>query len=108
MGPLFSAGFVLIVSTIAIILLFAVARIFLPARTSLIPAVLLVVSGGAGCMAGVAIQLPFLNATLSSYGEVVTFLGITIVTGCLSAALSGFAFLLTRKRRREKDNRRSA
>jgi hypothetical protein len=89
MGPAFSGALVLVVSGSLVVLLFAVIRFFLPTRASAALAVLLVTSGGIGCLFGLLVQAPFTHQRLQTSAAVITFLGVALTSGL---AFAGVAF----------------
>jgi hypothetical protein len=106
-GPLFSLGLLVILGGLAMSVLFAISRLFLPTRWALALAMLLVVAGGAGCIIGLLIQIPFLGDTLSRSGHVLRYLSVILVGGGASAACALWAFLRWRKDRLRRSEART-
>ena len=93
MGPLFSLGLLTILAGLAMSVLFLIARIFLPTRAALALALLLVVSGGVGCIVGVLIQVPFVGDELVSGKAVAQYFLVILASGGASAVGALWAFL---------------
>ena len=98
MGPAFAIVFLLILATVATVVCFAVAKLFLPLRYALMLAPLLVASGGLGCIAGILLQIPFTPDELTSSGQVLRYLGTCLAVGVLSAGTALWLFLRWRAR----------
>jgi hypothetical protein len=77
--------------------LFAISRIFLPARAALVLAMLLVVAGGVGGILGLLVQLPFVGDSLVSGTEVARFFLVILASGGASAV--GVLWIFLRWRR---------
>jgi hypothetical protein len=102
MGPLFSGGFLLVGTAVALAIAVAVLRIFLPFRAALALGLVVVVAGVFGSIAGVFAQVPFLSGeTFHSTGAVLQFLGIALAIGIGTALTAGGAFLHWRSSRRQ-------
>ncbi len=93
MGPLFSLGLLTVLAGLAMGVLFAIARIFLPTRAALALALLLIVAGSAGCVAGLLIQIPFVGSDLVSGTGVARFFLVILASGGASMAGALWAFL---------------
>ena len=93
MGPLFSLGVLAILGGLAMGVLFAIARCFLPTRGALALALLLVVAGSVGCMLGVLIQIPFVGAELVTGAAVAQYLLVILASGGASMVGALWAFL---------------
>ena len=93
MGPLFSLGLLTILAGLAMSVLFLIARIFLPTRAAFALALLLVVSGGVGCIVGVLIQVPFVGDELVSGKAVARFFLVILASGGASTVGALWAFL---------------
>jgi hypothetical protein len=100
MGPAFTIIFLLIVATIATAACFVVAKLFVPLRHALILAPLLVASGGAGCIAGLFLKIPFTPEELTSGAQVLRYLGVGLATGVFSTGTALWLFLRWRTRRK--------
>jgi hypothetical protein len=85
MGPLFSLGLLTVLAGLAMGVLFAIARIFLPTRAALVLAMLLIVAGVVGCILGLLIQLPFVGDSLVSSSVIARFFLVILASGGASA-----------------------
>jgi hypothetical protein len=93
MGPLFSLGLLTLLAGLAMGMLFAIARLFLPTRAAVALALLLVIAGGVGCVVGVLVQVPFIGAVLTSGAQVARFFLVVLASGGASAVGALWAFL---------------
>lgn len=100
MGPGFTIIFLLIVGTMATTACFVVAKFFMSLSHALILALLLVASGGVGCIAGLLLQIPFTPEELTSGWQVLRYLGTGLATGVVSAGTALWLFLRWRLRRK--------
>ena len=93
MGPLFSLGLLTVLASLAMGVLFAIARFFLPTRPALVLAMFLVVAGGVGCAFGMLIQVPFVGSDLVSGASVARYLLVILGSGFTGAVGALWAFL---------------
>jgi len=91
MGPLFSLLLVLTLAVPVILLLFVVAKLFLPLKTSLLMALLPTFAGAVGFGIAALAQAPFYPAKLQSEEMVALYLGISFSVGILAAIFTGVA-----------------
>lgn len=93
MGPLFAVGLLTVLAGLAMGVLFAIARIFLPTRAAIALAFLLVVAGGVGCILGLLVQIPFVGDSLVSGTGIARFFLVILASGGASAAGALWIFL---------------
>ncbi len=93
MGPLFSLGLLTVLAGLAMGVLFAIARIFLPTRAALTLALLLVVAGCVGCAFGLLVQIPFVGDSLVSGTGIARFFLVILASGGASAVGALWVFL---------------
>ena len=89
MGPLFSLLLVLMLALPVILLLFVVAKSYLPLKTSLLMALLPTFAGAAGFAIATLEQAPFYPRELQSAETVALYLGISFSVGILAAISTG-------------------
>jgi hypothetical protein len=82
---------VVAIATPIAVVVFLVAKTFLPFRPAALMAFVVPVSGAVGCGIGAIAQLPFYPSHLSSAAMVLLFLGISLATGLVVSALSAWA-----------------
>jgi hypothetical protein len=92
-GPLFSLGLLFVLAMPVVLILFLVAKIFLPWRGSFMMAVFPTLAGAAGFAVAAIGQIPFYPSDLGSSGLVALYMGISCLAGILAAILTGAAVL---------------
>jgi hypothetical protein len=89
MGPLFSAGLLVLLALAATLVLFVFARMFLPTRRAIALAIALVASGAVGGAAAALMLAPFFaGETLTSTSAVISYFSV-LLGGAISFAVLG-------------------
>lgn len=97
MGPLFSGILLLLVSGIATVISFGIARIFLPMKPAAMAAVLFVGFGGLGTMIGLFGQAIWLPPTIETARQGLMYLGVSALCG-LGLGSAAVWIFVTRRR----------